>query len=173
MIHVVTIDQYLQQLQQGSEAGLRYFMSKYTKPLRFFAFSILRDKEVAKEIVSDSFFKLWNGRGKVRSEDSVKAFLYIATRNACYNHLASSETKRKSDQELEEDILKGIVAPGADILTSIIHTELVQQVAALVDQLTEQQAKVFRMSFFDDLSTEEICEELGTTARYAGRSVLR
>lgn len=160
-------DQYLYQLQKGSETGLRYFMSKYSKPLRFYAFSILRDREVAEEIVSDSFFKLWNGRARIRTEDNIKAFLYLATRNACYNHLSLGSEKWRTQRSVtvdgDEDLFANIQEPGPDLLSTIIYTELVEQVAQLVDRLPARQAQVFRLSFFENRSTEEICEELSTT----------
>jgi len=160
-------DQYLYQLQKGSETGLRYFMSKYSIPLRFYAFSILRDREVAEEIVSDSFFKLWNGRARIRTEDNIKAFLYLATRNACYNHLSLGSEKWRTQRSVtvdgDEDLFANIQEPGPDLLSTIIYTELVEQVAQLVDRLPARQAQVFLLSFFENRSNEEICEELSRT----------
>ncbi|WP_257670197.1 RNA polymerase sigma factor [Parapedobacter tibetensis] len=161
--------QYLRQVQLGQESGLMYFMSKFGKSLRFFAYSIVQNKEVAEEIVSDSFYKLWKGRDRVKSVDSMKAFLYITTRNACYDYVGSPKNNLKTE---EEEALADLVEPDADILTQMIHVELVDIVVQEVNNLPEQQATIFRMSYLEGLSTQEICERLGTTTNtvYFARS---
>jgi len=55
-------DTYLRELHDGRESGLHHFIRLHGKPLRFFAFNLIRSKEAAEEIVSDVFFKLWSGR---------------------------------------------------------------------------------------------------------------
>ena len=115
----------LEDFQLGQESGLRYFMAKFGHSLRFFAYSIIRNKATAEEIVSDSFYKLWQRREKVRSIDNIKAFLYISTRNACYDYTGML----KNRVHTEENVLETIVCPNADILTQIIYAELVQLIA--------------------------------------------
>lgn len=159
---------YLHQVQLGQESGLIYFMSKFGKSLRFFAYSIIQNKEVAEEIVSDSFYKLWVGREKVKSVNSIKAFLYIITRNACYDYAGLPKNNLKTG----EAALVDLVEPDTDILMQMIYVELVELVIQEVSNLPEQQATVFRMSYLEGLSTQEICEHLGTTTNtvYFARS---
>src|SRR5690606_16352483 len=101
------------------------------------------DKEAAEEIVSDSFYKLWQGRENAKSVESIKAFLYISTRNACYDYSG----KLKNRVHSEEDALETLVCQNSDILTQIIYTELIQLIAQEVDKLPQQQAAVFRMTY--------------------------
>ncbi|HMR19621.1 MAG TPA: sigma factor, partial [Sphingobacterium sp.] len=101
-------------LQAGNEVGLRYFMSRYAEQLRFFAYKITKNKEVSEEVVSESFYKLWQGRGKAVSIEAIKSFLYLVTRNACYDHIGSSYHKAV---DLGEELLWDAVEKKADILT--------------------------------------------------------
>ncbi len=142
------------------EVGLQYFMSKYGHSLRYFAYTITHDKHVAEEIVSDSFFKLWNGRAKVKTEQNIKAFLYLATRNACFDHVGKATLPLNS----EGDELPEISSSDTDILNRIISVELVELLIVEIEKLPEQQAEVFRLTYLEGLSTQEICERLGTTA---------
>ncbi len=149
----------LSDLRSGKEAGLNFYMSKYGSSLRFFAYSIVKDKGAAEEIVSDSFYKLWKGRERTKTEDNVRAFLYLSTRNACYDFIDLQVNKVKHDP----DALAHLVQADQDLEAQIIYNELVNQIALELEKLPETQAKVFRMSYLEGLDTQEICDVLQTT----------
>jgi len=153
-------EKYLHELHDGRESGLHHFIQLHSKPLRFFAYNIIRSKEAAEEIVSDVFFKLWSGRERFATAEKIKAFLYIATRNACYDYLDSPKNRIHYDV----DIIDQLQHPQSDILAGIIETELVELVYQEINQLPEQQAAVFRMSYMEGMATDEICDALGITA---------
>lgn len=152
-------DIQLQTLREGHESGLYHFMDSYGKQLRFFAYSLLRRKQVSEEIVSDVFFKLWTHRENFKTSQNVKAFLYIATRNACYDFLESPKNKIQNDPDITDEL----EYPQKDFLSQIIELELVDLIYQEINNLPEQQASVFRMSYFEGLTTEEISERLGMT----------
>jgi len=151
---------YLHELQNGHESGLHHFIQLYGKPLRFFAYNIIRNKEAAEEIVSDVFFKLWRARVNFATEQKIKAFLYIATRNACYDYLDSPKNRIHYDVDITDEL------PHAqpDLLVKIIEAELIELVYQEVNNLPDNQAAVFRMSYMDGMTTDEICDSLGMTA---------
>jgi len=152
---------HLQMLQAGDQSGLLYFMSQYGEQLRFFAYKITKSREVSEEVVSESFYKLWQGRQKAISVEAIRSFLYLITRNACYDYIGSSYHKTVV---LGEEQLWNTVEQQTDILTHIIYTELIDQIVAELDKLPRQQAEVFRLSYLEGMDTEEICDTLGTTA---------
>jgi len=156
-------------LQLGNELGLRYFMREFAEQLVFFACGITKNKEVAEEIVSESFCKLWLGRTKAVSVQAVKSYLYLVTRNACLDYVDSAYHK---SVDLGEDQLWDKIESRADILTQMIYTELIEQIMAELDRLPAYQAKVFRMAYLEGMDTQEICTVLGTTANniYFARS---
>src|SRR5690606_26999886 len=130
------------------------------KSLRFFAYNIIRNKEAAEEIVSDVFFKLWSGRERFATPQKIKAFLYIATRNACYDYLDSPKNRVHYDVDITDQLQH----PQPDLLAGIIEAELVELVYQEINNLPEQQAAVFRMSYLEGMTTDEICDTLGITA---------
>ena len=128
--------------------------------LRYFAFRIVKSKPLAEEIVSDSYVKLWQGKERVVSESSLKAFLYISTKNACLDQTALLRNKAS----YSFDMLDELLSPNEDMLTKMIQLELIKLIVEEVDKLPTQQAQVFRMTYLEQKETEEICQELGTTA---------
>lgn len=151
---------YLESLQLGNEAGLCHFMSTFGGSLRFFAFNITKNKEVAEEIVSESFYKLWQDRQKIISLEHIKSFLYLVTRNACYDFVGSAYQNRIS---LDQDNLPDMECT-SNLLNDIIYAELIGQIVSELENLPAQQAEIFKMSFIQGMETQEICETLGTTS---------
>lgn len=135
-------------------------MRQHLRGLTYFAQRIVRETTVAEEIVQDSFVKAWESRHRFESAENLKAFLYIATRNACLNHLESAGTRRKTRHD---DLTEDIQQPGADVLTRMIHAETIALIHAELQQLPPQQAAVFRLTYFEGLTTDEICQMLGIT----------
>lgn len=161
--------QHIQMLQAGDELGLQHFMNLLAEPLHFFAYSITKNKEASEEIVSESFCKLWFGRANAVSPQSVKSFLYLITRNACYDYMGSAY---KKTVDLGDDQLWDKIETRTDVLTQIIYNELIEQIMSELDKLPKQQADVFRLAYLEGMDTQEICTVLGTTANsiYFARS---
>lgn len=155
-------------LQKGQESALTHYMKTHGSALRFFAFQFLRDKALAEEVVSDAFVKLWQGRSKLKSESSIQAFLYISTKNACLDECKKTRPKLVHDPA----ILNEVISPTDNILHHMIHVELIQLLVAQVNRLPAQQADVFKLTYFEELETEEISQRLGisTNGVYFARS---
>lgn len=141
---------------------------QYHRSLLYFAKSMVREQEAAEELVADSFVKLWQRRETFEDADKVKAFLYIATKNACLNHLNSAHVRQAFDGEAL-DVLQSV---DPDSYAQIVRAELLQQIYDEVMKLPEKQREVFRLTFFEELDTNEIAERLGMTptAIFANRS---
>ncbi len=154
-----TTDRYVELLRDGNQRALDHFIQEHVRPLTFFAAKLVRSEGVAEEIVGDSFLKLWEARGRFENPGHIHSFLYRVTRNACLNHQASPKGREHRYAELDENLS----SPDADIFTKIVHAEFIQQLHAEVEKLPGQQATIFRMSYLEGYTTEEICAALDTT----------
>lgn len=154
-----TGDDQISDLHQGNEAVLRFFMDQYSRSLHFFAFKYTKDEQVAAEIISDAFVKLWECRKKILSTDHIKSFLFLVVRNSSLDHLKSKRNHYLNDEALMMELGTG----DQDILTKIIYSELIELIMVEIDKLPKQQAAIFRLSVIDGKETKEICEELNTT----------
>ncbi|GAA4808920.1 RNA polymerase sigma-70 factor [Olivibacter ginsenosidimutans] len=132
----------------------------YSRPLQYFALSYVRDRGIAEEIVSDSMLKLWNNRERIRTEQQIKAFLYIATRNACIDNIRSNRAQLMS--ELPDDV-NDLSGQDPEGYNRMLYVELLQQIEEAIDALPLSQQTVFRKSFFEGKTTNEIAKETGMT----------
>jgi len=154
-------EEHLTNLRLGSETALSYFMDIYSHNLHFFAYKLLRDKDTIPEIISESFVKLWQHRTQFFSVEELKSFLYIVVRNSCLDQ-AKKVRERYTHAQMEEALL--LPNQETDILTQIIHTELITLLGEALEKLPKQQAEIFRLTILEGKTTAEVCEELQTTA---------
>src|SRR3954464_2565710 len=65
----------------------RKLYDKLHKELFFFSYSIIKSREVAEEIVSDVFIKLWRIRNELLAIGNLTVFLYTIAKNLSINHI--------------------------------------------------------------------------------------
>lgn len=147
----------IEEFGRGNEVALADVFYKYNPSLIHFAIKYTKDEDVAEEIVSDCFVKAWTNRAKFATLENLRAFLYVATKNACLNQIRKVVHERITDdfQEYESLILQD-----QDALTKIIRTELIQQLYDEVENLPSLQREIFKLSFFDELDAQEISASL-------------
>ena len=152
---------HLINLHKGDPNALRYYFDKYKDRLLYFANSLLKKYPgVAEEITSESFVKLWNKRTDFDHEDKLKAFLYIVTKNTCLTYLSSCQVQRHVDVEISEDAL--VTEP--EVYVKLVRAELLDQLDREIEKLPSSQKKIVQLSYYDDVSAQDISEELGMTA---------
>ena len=149
---MIDFDREVFDLQGGKESALSFFMDQYSHALHFHAYKIIKDQDIAREMVSDAFVKLWQKKENFHTSESIKSFLYLVVRNQCLDHLKSSRIRFQHTEELLVDL----ESKEENILTRIIYTELIE--------LPSQQGKIFQLSILEGKDTDEICAELGTTS---------
>jgi RNA polymerase sigma-70 factor (ECF subfamily) len=151
-------DDIIPAFQQGDQQAFTVFFKQYYRPLCFFAEQLLGDMNDAEDIVKDSYLKLWNKRADFDHAQSIRSFLYTATRNASLNHLRHLKVKDHFKKEMHYlDDQKGDEL----ILQQMIRSELMRSIYQEIEKLPEKRQQVFRMIYFDGLKLEEIADKLG------------
>ncbi|QJB30394.1 RNA polymerase sigma-70 factor [Chitinophaga oryzae] len=155
-----TEDAFIQQLAAGDQQVFRQLFDWHYKALCYFAGSIVSHTHAAEDLVQEAFSKLWDKRGDFQSTASIKAFLFISTRNACLNYLKQQNRLTEREQEFlyHQDGQTAPVAAGFDPL--LAETELLQHLYAAIEQLPAQCKRVFKMGYLEGRKNEEIATAL-------------
>ncbi|MDO8927854.1 MAG: sigma-70 family RNA polymerase sigma factor, partial [Bacteroidota bacterium] len=85
---------------KGDAIAFRQLFELYAHCLSRFTFSILKNRELAEEAVSDVFFKVWIHRAKMAEIENFKAYIYTSARNTALNYL--DHEKREKAVSLED-----------------------------------------------------------------------
>lgn len=144
-------------LQRDEERGLDFFFHLYYAPLVCFAAAIIRDEEVAREIVSESFVKFWNNRQQLQAAGAVKALLYRIVRNASIDYLRQQQRVKK----MHRDVIQLQPLSESAVLEKLVQTETYHYLYILVNSLPLRCRQVFQMFYLQDKALKEIAEELG------------
>ena len=87
---------------------------------------------------------------------SVKAFLYISTRNACLNH----NQKVQYQARIRENIRQQTNDVENDVMNEVIHAEVLQQLYNIVNDLPEKCKEVMLLSYRKGLACHEIAKKM-------------
>ena len=149
---------------------LRSAMSDFEMPLTKYAVSILGDLEQARDVVQDTFLKLYKqDPEKVRKK--VKSWLFTVCRNHCYDLIK----RNRRTSNLEEDEISYITSNDDNPFQVISFLEGREEIDekikilyALIEELPSRQREVMRLKFQANLSYKEIAETIGISSSNVG-----
>jgi RNA polymerase sigma-70 factor, Bacteroides expansion family 1 len=125
--------------------------------LFWFSFSFVRSREVAEEIVSDVFIKIWNIRDELRAIENLTVYLYIIAKNCSLNYI----TKKYKYPQLSLDDIQFEVVSNINPEELYISAELGKKIREAIDQLPAQCRLIFQMVREDGLKPKEVADILG------------
>lgn len=127
----------------------------YYHRLCFYASRFIK-ADLAEDVIETLFLKLWDKKKSFETADHMKAFLYLAVRNACLDHIKTSRNAAIRDTTYTT----AQTAPDPDPLHHIIEAEVLAEIYQAINDLPGQCAKVIRMSFLEGRGNAEIAEEM-------------
>ncbi|MCC5905834.1 MAG: RNA polymerase sigma-70 factor [Balneolaceae bacterium] len=146
-------------LRKGCPNAFRKIFEKYHQKLVLYSLAIVKQDHVAKDIVQDTFIRLWTNRGKIDPDQSLSGYLHTITRNLALNHL-----KRAGyDHELKNRIWKTIQESQHRVSTeeSLIAMESSLLIQEAIDRLPPQRQRIYLLSREKGMSHQEIGLKLG------------
>ena len=114
------------------------FFESFYSSLCLFARKYVQNSDVAADMAQEAFIKLWNGKEAFDSENAMKGYLYMVTRNSCLNYI--KHHKVVSDyaaQNLEKELF---------FRDNILEEETYSEVHKAIEVLPSQGKRVVQMS---------------------------
>lgn len=124
------------------------------------AFRAVCDEEDAKDIVQESFIRVWNNIH--RYDESVKftTWLYRIVTNLCIDLLRSGNRRRCQPLEGMSAALLSCSDPESDPERLYSNAELGAMIGTLMDDLPPKQRMIFLLRDLENLSIKEVCDIL-------------
>lgn len=130
------------------------FTSLYSY-LYHFAFSFVKSKQPAEEILSDVFIKIWEKRSELEKIANLKVYLYVATRNIALNYV--EKQKRDATHNLDE-FTAGIKSLYFDPEQLMVTAEMMNLIQKAIEDLPAKCKMVFKLVKEDGLKYREVAE---------------
>ena len=149
-------------IANGDQKKFRQLMEMTSDDLLWFAIGFLKNKEIAEEIVSDVYVKMWNNRSQLASVLNLKSYLFISVRNGCLSHLRKAKNEKIiSIDSLNEFKFVQLEATENDL----IENEKIEQIYAAIETLPCKCKMAFTLAKINGLKYKEIAEVLGVTEK--------
>lgn len=98
--HIQSDDDLVQQVAAGDVDAFRLVYDHFYLPVFRFARKYTGHHQVAEDITTDSFLKLWEQRAGFSEWAKLKSFLFTTVRNACINWLRDEKRHASHRQRL-------------------------------------------------------------------------
>ncbi len=150
-------------LIKGDHVVFRKIFNDNYQKLYHYAVEFIIDKEAAKEIVQDTFVKLWEIRTTIRSDSNLTALLYTIIRNKALNYLRQIVIQKKyqdSQKSIQSELELNFYTLNNDTFEKLVHDELHTALQNAIAALSPKCREVFELSRNEGLKYREIAEKL-------------
>ena len=155
-------------LKDGNPKVFETVYNRFFGPLFVYAKEYVINEEEAKELVQDTFLKLWEVKATLYDDTSLSAYLYRITRNNCLNYLKHLKVQKKYRQysvSKKMELELNYSALNHDSADGIISEELEEKVTDTINSLPPRCKQIFELSRFQDKKYREIAEELNISVK--------
>ncbi len=139
-------------LRTGEEKTIKYLFEDLSPRAVVFAQSMVRDMDVAKDIVQNTFTKIWSSDLSFDSTYHFRTYLYNSIKNAAINHI-----------EREKKHVRDVVDfPQKTIEYNIIETEIEAEIYRQINMLSPARRDVI-VNKLNGMTIEDIAIKLGVS----------
>ncbi|MDO9373832.1 MAG: RNA polymerase sigma-70 factor [Bacteroidota bacterium] len=131
-------------------------------PLKSFAFSIVKSKEAAEEIVSDILIEIWARRKSLTQVEDLKMYLYVSVRNASLRRL---QQLRKSSVLSLDEVAVDFASLDQNGESILLTQELAADIEHAIQQLPQKCKLIFKLAKEDQLKYKEIAVLLNISVK--------
>lgn len=177
----------LRALQDGDDAALDRLIARWERPLLAFAWRYLRHRNDARDVVAETFVRLYQQRDRFRPDTNLSAWLFTAVANRCRNQhrwrMRHPTTSLDGPEFDGADGVGGAAATPVDHAPTpeeaLVHKEALQALGEAIAALPHELKTTLFLHHFERLSYREIgditgCQERGVETRlYRARQALR
>jgi len=156
--------------QKVSEAVFVDFKAGYSKAFRIIfdlyhqiilqhAYGFCHHREEAEEIAQDTFTQLFIYRDRIQDEESILSFLFAVSKRIAISHFRRKVVREGALEHIGELSNRNAY----DTQEAVLVKELNDRLDSIINELPQQQQKVFVLNKMDDLSYQEIAEQLAVS----------
>lgn len=141
---------------KGNPQAFNFIFDCYYRSVCFFANRLIPAKPVAEDIAQEAFVRLWEKHNAFDCERSIKAFLYIITRNACLNFL-----KQGRRYKVHEDDWLHLLEEAEDPPSIFAQSEMISKLSAALGSLPPECRRVMQLCYIEGMQNKDIALHLG------------
>ena len=123
-----------------------------------YALSILRDRDIAHDVVQDCLVKIWQKRQKLPEIKSIDSWVMRITRNQCYDWVKINRFTLQSDREVERDDL--VLRETVEADQNVLVNDQMNWLKKVIELLPQKQKEIYHLREVEEMTYQEIAEIL-------------
>lgn len=149
----------IQRLRAGHAEGFEELYELFFSSLSVYAYKIVADAEVAKEIVQELFIYMWDQKQEINIRISLRSYLFQSVHNRCLNYVKylAAEERRKEKYSL--------TIPSEMYHDQLESLEFEKEVFDFIETMPEQCRKIFKLCRFEQKTYAETAQILGLSVK--------
>lgn len=131
-----------------------WMFDRYSHTMYLIALDILKDHELARDIVQEAFLKVWEKSDTIDIQSSIKSYLFRTAANLAINKY------KKESRVVRHEELPATPEHNTPMENRAEEKEFEQYIHYAIDSLPPQCRRVFTLSRFNDMSPPDIAQHL-------------
>ncbi|MFZ2053965.1 MAG: RNA polymerase sigma factor [Candidatus Aminicenantales bacterium] len=149
----------LERAVEGNRQAFKDIVSLYQQKVFLLAYSILRNREDALDVVQETFMRLYQKIDAYEKERNFQAWLLQIAKNLSIDYFRKHHARRR---ELESGrSVEDLHLAADDYRSNPASSELRRVISLCLERLGERQRMIFVMRHFNGLEYREIAQILG------------
>jgi RNA polymerase sigma-70 factor (ECF subfamily) len=155
-------EELLLRVEDGDERAFRELFARYAAVANALAFRLVRQAQVAEEIVQEAFLAVWRNPERYdRTRGSVRSWLMGTVHHRAVDAVRREQAQRRRAEQAAS-LGPGVEAdPIDDVLAAIDLPRDRRLVRRALAELPHEQRDVIRRMYFEGLSQSQIAERTG------------
>jgi RNA polymerase sigma factor (sigma-70 family) len=157
------------QYRNGSEAAFDLLVDRYQKRIFTTIFLIVKDQEIAEDLLQDVFVKVVNtvNSDKYNEEGKFQPWVMRIAHNLAIDYFRKSKRYPTILMEDGSNIFNSLEFSEETIEDKKVKDESMELVKRLIDELPESQKEVLVMRYYVEMSFQEIADQTGVSINTA------
>ncbi len=145
----------IKKIKAGNEYEFRKLVDAHMDSIYITALRISADEDDARDIVQETFMKVWEKRKTIKDCNSIRPYIMRIAINKCYDLLRRRKSKHETNRIDSPSVLNEI-ADSNQADYKLNNEEAISIINVLVKGLSPRQRIVFTMVELEELSHDEV-----------------
>ncbi len=148
------LQEIIQKIQKGDKNAFRVLVEKYQQQAFNLAFRMLGDEDEARDVVQDSFIRIWEKFNTYNDKEKFTSWMYKIVSNRAIDSIRA--LKRRPVISLEKLIPDTLRAEESGVDIILENREAGELIRAITRELPEKQQLVFSLRDLQGFSSQEV-----------------
>ena len=165
-----------QKIKKGDMAALAILYKKYHPKMYSYCKGLLKDPDLAKDVVQEAFIILWENRENIMIDTAISSYLFHITHNQCLKQIRRNAVKNNFSDLSNVRLLEieaNYYSPDKNVLGGLYFEELNNKYKEVLSKLPKQCQVIFEMSKNREMSNAEIANELNLSTKTVENQLYR